>query len=367
MCRNKLNVLMVTQELNPIGDVLGFIWTWVTKLSEHVNYLFVVALRVKNIKEKPSNLEYFPLITQEKHNIFSRVALQILATLKLWFIIMRLWSRKRLNVVFTHMCPEFTIASAPICKVLRIPIVMWYAHKHVNLKLKLAYALSDKIVTSHEKDCRIKGKKTTVIGQGIKVPKNCVNEIKNDNTIISVGRISRIKAYETIIKALSEVLNERKYVKLKIIGPIYDKQYYQLLVKLIKDLSLEDHVIFIGPVPHSQMEEHYLNATVFVSSSRTGFDKASLEAMAYGLPTIVCDDTFDEILSDLIPYCRYTPGNHKELAQKLIKILSDRELRNKVGKQLRKRVLERHSVDTFIKKLVEIFKSLIETDKQKAT
>jgi glycosyltransferase involved in cell wall biosynthesis len=354
---------MVTQELDPIGDVLGFVWMWVTKLSEQVNYLFAVALRVKKVKEKPQNLEYFPLITHGKYNVFPKVTLQILATLKLWFIIMRLWSRRRLNLVFTHMCPEFTIASAPICKVLRIPIVMWYAHKHVSSKLKLAYALSDKVVTSHERDCRIRGKKTIVIGQGITVPKISVNENKNENTIISVGRISRIKAYEFIIKALSEVINELKYVKLKIIGPIYDEQYYQLLIKLIKDLSLEKHVIFVGQVPHSQMEEHYLNSTVFVSACHA-FDKAPLEAMAYGLPTIVCDDTFDEILSDLIPYCRYTPGNHKELAQKLIKILSDKKLRNEVGKQLRERVVKGHSVDNFIKKLVEIFKSLTENNKR---
>ena len=106
----------------------------------------------------------------------------------------------------------------------------------------------------------------------VKVP--CIN-YKNENYIVSVGRLATVKNYKLLIEAFSKLSKIFNY-KLVIIG---DGPEYQNLQKQITGLNLENRIILTGFLenPYPLIK----NANVFVISSKwEGFPLVLLEALA---------------------------------------------------------------------------------------
>ena len=74
----------------------------------------------------------------------------------------------------------------------------------------------------------------------------------------------------------------------------------QALELLAADLGLVDRVRFLGSVPHACIQEYYVRADLFALATHyEGFGMPVLEAMAAGLPVVVCDtDPLPEILGE---------------------------------------------------------------------
>jgi len=324
----------------------------------------VITSYVKNLPTKPHNVYFFtwsisPVPKRMVRSKSSSIK-HVLSYTKIGFylnrILIRLRLKHKINAVFIHMNPEFVILAAPLCKVLRLPIVFWYLHKKSSLKLLIAHALSNVVVTAHPYGFPISSRKVKVLGHGVSlgiVPKQVKKEEK---LLISVGRISRIKRFEEVIKALS-IIGEND-VKLTIVGPIYDHRYHMELKKLIEKLGLKERVRFLGPIPHDKIAELYLKATLLVSCSLSGLDKVVLEAMSVGLPVIVGTTLFDDLLGKYRSICRYRLGSPEDLAHKIRLLLKSEELREEIGRYLREQALAKHSVDSLTSNLIKLLRSL---------
>jgi glycosyltransferase involved in cell wall biosynthesis len=107
--------------------------------------------------------------------------------------------------------------------------------------------------------------------------------------IIQIGRVYMIKNYETTIRALTNTPEDLKYV---IAGPIGDNNYLKKLQKLVKDLNLEDRVIFLGVI--RGVDKYYLikHAQMMVHMALwESFCNVVHEGMSQGLICIVADNT----------------------------------------------------------------------------
>lgn len=71
-----------------------------------------------------------------------------------------------------------------------------------------------------------------------------------DKLLLSVARIEPDKGIQNIARALPLLLQKIKNVKLMIVG---DGSYLNEIKKLVKELDLEDHVIFTGFVPFKEL------------------------------------------------------------------------------------------------------------------
>ena len=68
---------------------------------------------------------------------------------------------------------------------------------------------------------------------------------------------------------------------------------------MIRRLELEGRCELAGDLPAAAARDWYRRATVAVNMSPPGlFDKAALESMACGVPTIVCNPAFAPLLGD---------------------------------------------------------------------
>lgn len=356
-----LRVLMITQKVDLDDDILGFTHTWVNRLAEQVAYLHVLALSVGRHQLR-DNVTLYSMGKEQGAGRLRRFVnfTRIVAPLVL---------QRQVDVVFAHMCPRYAILAASYAKLMRVPMVMWYAHKSVNCELRIAHNLVDRVVTSTEEGFRLKSDKGSIVGQGIDTDRFKPLDVRRDgNTkvILSVGRLSPIKGYETLIEAANVLVNRKgreglEFVIIGDVGTEAQRKYFNRIKGMVRQCQLERHFGLVGSVPHSKIVRYYQSCDVFVNLSPTGaLDKAVLEAMACGKIPLVCNGSFKEVFGDHADRLVFEEGNALDLARKVLDVVEMKaDSRLVLEKVLRGTVLQKHSVDRLISKLVAVFQGLM--------
>ncbi|MBN2517878.1 MAG: glycosyltransferase family 4 protein [Candidatus Altiarchaeota archaeon] len=340
-----MKVTFFTRRIDKSDARSGAIHDWAAKLAERVEWLYVICLE-KGKTDLPANAEVFVLGKGKVRRIFNflRKGPKVI------------WKS---DAIFCHMYPVYTIMCAPFTKLFRKRLVTWHAHATVTIKLKIAHALTDEIVTSTPNAFKIRSKKVKVVGQGINTdyfapPK----KTNNKYVLLAVGRITQVKKYETLIKAASILVKHGiKNLEFRIVGgTVYPKDeiYLKELKKLIEKLGVSKNVKFIGPVPHEKLASQYQDCEIFVSSTPTGsFDKAVLEAMACARPIVTCNDSFGEIGVRHL----FKEGDAEDMADKIKLLFSMPPVeRNKLGLGYREIIKKDHNMESLMDKIVEELK-----------
>lgn len=357
-----MRVLALVQKFDPDDHILGCLHTWLMEISKQTDELYIVSLEKKPV-ESEKNIKTYSL---GKECGFNKIRLLY----NFNKIISGILLKRKVNLVFVLMCPDYVFPVAPYAKIMGIPIVMWYAHGNINFKLKIAHFLVDRVLSSSKDGFRLKSKKLTIVGQGIDLNRfniqNPESKVWNNGKkiILSVGRISPIKNYEMLIKAANILVNHKniKNIEFRIIGDIpfaSQKEYFDFLKDKVKRLKLESYLKFIGPVTYRGIHDYYQNCDLFVSSSNTGsLDKVILEAMASGKITLTSNEAFSNYLRIYSRILLFEKDSPQSLAEKIIHILGmDAQERQSIGSDLREVVVKSHSLDAFTDKIITAFKN----------
>lgn len=365
---NELKVLIVTQKVNQNDDVLGFFCGWLSKLAKKITKIYVLALEIKDM-DLAKNIKLYSLGKENGSNRLRRF-------LKFNQVLIDLCLNKKIDIIFIHMCPEYAILTWPYAKLKNIPIVIWYAHKNVNYRLKLAHILVNKVVTPSKESFRIKSNKVIITGHGIDINKfnstwdgtKLKEREGNQNTkktILSVGRMSPIKDYETLIKAADILINKKgiENIEFNIVGNVYtklDAKYYEKLKDMIFKFGLIEFVRFKEPITYNQISSYYKKCDIFVNLSPTGApDKVVFEAMACRKICIVCNRTFKTIFDGYSEKLIFKEKNAFDLSEKILICLEMEKLKKTmITDRLRQMVSENHNVDILINRLVKIFNQI---------
>lgn len=161
--------------------------------------------------------------------------------------------------------------------------------------------------------------------------------------ILSVGRIIARKGFDTLIEAFSE-LDQTKYAALKLVI-VGDGPDLARLDRLVADNYMQTSVVFLKDVEDRHLPALYKGAEFFAMAPRNvdgdieGFGIVYLEAAAVGRASVgtrsggVPHAVIDSVTGSLA-----APGNVSDLRDALTKLLSDRELRQRLGEAGRARV-----------------------------
>ncbi len=346
-----MKVLMITPRVDTSSDVFGFIYYFVEELAKKVEKLVIITPKTtKDIM--PNNVIHYPLDKYDsrfmKSVYFQRLLFKII-------------KKEKIDIIFTHMYLEFAIASTPLSKLFNIPLVTWYSHGNVDLKLKIANKLVDKMVTPSPRSFLLKSDKLVLLNHmtdtNLFVP---LKKPKNDY-LIATDRISRIKGQHLLIEALSILHKKGHKIKLKLVGPINNEEYLNELKELAKKLNLENYIEFTGPLPHKDLIPLLQNCAVLITNQHeSGLAKTVLEAMSCAKPVVVWDKDYIELCEKYTKDCLYEDVNSaQQIAEKTLRFLEDKKFANEVGTFLRKSIHEKHSLDACIKKLIPLFEEVI--------
>ena len=212
-----------------------------------------------------------------------------------------------------------------------------------------------------------------ILGHGIDTsrfaPTNNLQHTTNNFKIITIGRISPAKDYESIIKAVYDLKDSVRNatdnvaggdnIKLTIIGGIglqNQQIYFDQLKAMVKNMKLENQVDFLGPIANAKIPPYLQESDLFINLSDTGsLDKAVLEAMATGTLVLTSNEAFKEILpAELLTQ----KDNPKILAQNIKALINlSPEKKQQLEKQLRQEVVNNHNLDNLAKKIVKLYES----------
>jgi len=349
-----MNLLIITQKVDIDDDILGFFHDWITEFAKNFQQVIVICLEERKYS-LPFNVKILSLGKEKKASKFTYL-------LNFYKYIYR--ERRNYDAVFVHMNAEYVVLSGWLWKILGKKIGLWYAHGSVPRSLRIAKKFCDVILTSTKSGCRIESPKIRIIGQGIDIEKFRPETTSSGKfKIITLGRLSPVKDYETFIEAIDLLVNQHKleFAAQIIGGPATndDRKYFEKLKEIVRVKDLEWAIEFKGSVPHKEVEKYICQANLMVNSSLTGsLDKTIVEAMACGVPILSCNEAFVEILDEEdYDLSVYRKGDSKQLAEKMKKIVElNQDVRKKIGAKLRKIVVKNHSLQLLIGKISFIFK-----------
>ena len=143
--------------------------------------------------------------------------------------------------------------------------------------------------------------------------------------------------------------------------PERDRLYASQLTDKVRRLGLNSVVEFIGPVPQEQVVHWFRRCVAHVNCSPAdhSLDKAALEAMACGKPSLSSTVGFRETMAQWADNLLFRHGDAEDLANKLVPLLNmcDAE-RHAMGHALRQSVVAGHSLNQLAQRLVDLFTEL---------
>ncbi|MBI1912016.1 MAG: glycosyltransferase family 4 protein [Deltaproteobacteria bacterium] len=146
------------------------------------------------------------------------------------------------------------------------------------------------------------------------------------------------KNYERLLEAFKTVKQGEDGIKLVLIGA---RDYgFDVIQKKIKELELEDDVVFLGWLPFEDIPLIYCASDVFVFPSlHEGFGIPVLEAMSCGVP-VVCSkiEPLTEVAADAAYFVN--PLDAGDMAKGISSVLRDKKLRDRLIKDGLKRAKE---------------------------
>lgn len=180
--------------------------------------------------------------------------------------------------------------------------------------------------------------------------------IKNDY-ILFVGRISRQKGILHLLDAIKYLPED---IEIVLCAGKADTE--ELLKEVEAKVKNHDNIIWINEmIDREEIIELYSQASVFVCPSvYEPFGIINLEAMACKTPVVASSvGGIKEVVVNNETGFLVTPGEEKELAAAVNKLLSDRNMRREFGSSGRKRVEEHFSWDSIARQTRDMYESLI--------
>src|SRR3990172_7833146 len=209
-----MRLLIVTQKVDRNDPILGFFHRWIIEFAKHFESIAVICL-FEGEHNLPANVKVFSLGKEEGG---ARISKTLRYIVRFYNYIWR--ERKNYDAVFVHMNPIYVVLGGVLWRMWKKKISLWYTHKSVDLKLRVAEKFAHTIFTASRESFRLPSKKVFVMGHGIDCDQFKPDAYENGDIlrIITVGRIAPVKNYETLMEALAIIAHENIHFTLEVVG-----------------------------------------------------------------------------------------------------------------------------------------------------
>ncbi|GGX01429.1 glycosyltransferase [Streptomyces noursei] len=175
---------------------------------------------------------------------------------------------------------------------------------------------------------------------------------RSQKVVASIGRLHEEKGVDLLLEAWAKVAPQHPDWTLRIYG---SGEEAEALRKQAAELGVTDSVEWMGRT--SDVAGALRESAVFALSSRgEGFPLAPMEAMATAVPCVAFDVApgVREIITDGTDGFLAPPGNITEFARHLDTLMSDQELRDRMGETARENI-QRFSTDEIVGRWEALF------------
>jgi len=187
--------------------------------------------------------------------------------------------------------------------------------------------------------------------------------------ILCVGRLDRLKGADTMIAAFSRVLRHRRQARLVMVGPDGGMEQpdgsvipFREHVRRTVGAATLDRVRFTGLLGQEAINALRRQACMTVVASQCeNFPYAAVEAMAVGSPLITTDWLGSaEIVADGVTGWRTPVGDPDRLAERIIRLLEDREAAAAAGAAAWQICRDGYAADSVGARMAAFYRDVVE-------
>jgi glycosyltransferase involved in cell wall biosynthesis len=172
--------------------------------------------------------------------------------------------------------------------------------------------------------------------------------------LICVARLAPVKGQHVLVDAMQELIGQGREVELSFVGDGPDRR---ALERHVARLGLTGKVMFEGWCNQDRVKTLYQSSDIFVLASfAEGVPVVLMEAMAMEIPCIATRITgVPELITDGTEGFLVTPSDAAEIATAVARLMDSAELRDRIGKASREKVVSRFHLGRNVTALSAIF------------
>lgn len=271
-----------------------------------------------------------------------------------FFAIKKIIKNKQIDFIHAHWIIPQGLLSVFIKLLYKVPFIMTVHGSDISRLNYFLIKFFIKLTLQKCDICTVNSSSTKKKLMDIFIPKNIkvlpmgvdtekFHPSKHDDTLkteykikgpflLFVGRLSRDKGIEYLIKAMPQIIKKYSDTKLLIIG---DGALREFLRELIRKMKIQKNVIIIGGRSNNELPKYYATADVFISPSLTeGQGVTLIEAIVSGTPVIGSNiGGIPEIIKNNETGLLVREKHPDQIAAAVIKLLDNQELREKLVKE----------------------------------
>jgi len=176
-------------------------------------------------------------------------------------------------------------------------------------------------------------------------------------TVTMIARVTPIKGHSDFIKACAILARSLLKLRVVIAGPADTKaEYFKELKLLTKSLGLTDIVEFVGATEDVPKILARSDVLVLASREQEAFGRVIIEAQSMGVPCVATRvGGIPEIVKDQETGLLCDPGNPTMMAQKIMQLYRDKDLRSSIAKNARGSVENNFRLETMMERTEELY------------
>lgn len=174
-----------------------------------------------------------------------------------------------------------------------------------------------------------------------------VNGSRDENTVLYVGRLEKVKGIPLLLEAARQVVQEYPKVRFILAGSFHPTLPREDIDAMIRSYSLQHHVELPGHVSQQELTLLYRKASLCVVPSHyESFGLVALEAMASGAAVIAAQTGgLPEVIENGRTGLLFPPGDANALAEGIVDLLGDPGKRARMGEAGSARARGKYSIE----------------------
>ncbi|MEM5773446.1 MAG: glycosyltransferase family 4 protein [Anaerolineaceae bacterium] len=365
---------------NYFGDarVRGYA-EWLVKAGHAVDMISIHSYRSNKMVEQNGVRVYMVSAPQQKRNRVSYLFDYALSFLRLCFVLNRLYIKNRYDIIHVHNMPDFIVFAAILPKLFGSRIILdihdpmpeaylskfpqkekGFLYRIIKLEEYLSCQFAHAVITANPHFTH------NLIQRGIPAARmttllnfpdlNFFNPSKRPAektnsgdhfTLIFPGTIAPRYGLDVAIKAMPILKDKIPNIHLLIIG--YQVDYVNRLVALAEELGVSDNVEFRPSIANDQVPQQLVRADVGIYPAlpdchmSIAIPGKVLEYALMGLPILSSRLQIVEEMFDENSVLFFEPGNAGQMAQGVLNLYADAQLRETLVRCADDRVAQMHT------------------------
>jgi glycogen(starch) synthase len=182
------------------------------------------------------------------------------------------------------------------------------------------------------------------------------NAPEREHLIVAWGRVQYEKGFQVLVRAIAELRGRLPDVRCIIAGR---GSYLSELQTQIDVEGVTDIVDLAGFVPDDELRRILQRAgCVIIPSLYEPFGIVALEGMAAGAPTIVArTGGLAEIVEGTDAGLLFEPGNHHDLADRILQVLTDPKVATSMRKKAAKLITEHYTWSAIAASTISVYEA----------